>query len=328
MRVFPGLLSKYSPVSLAVLIALSFSTGSLQAQSANASSSAHSRRPAGVPEEYVVTPFGYFHPSCVLSLAPGDRQLPDGRVQHANGGLDAKAPACIYPRYSRSGVPVNAGARTSTPQEPMVSGWLETAYIATWSPVQSYGGLAATWTVPPPPKADDGQWLFFFPGLEDLFDVQSILQPVLQWTAGQWAVANWNCCLANIAVRSALVNVKPGDQIFGSISSDCPAGTLTCPTWNVFSLDRRSKQSTILAHTPSNGQSFNWAFGGTLEPYYVVSCDDFPRGQSSFSVIVFDEYLRPVANPIWSLAMPLPGYLDPDCNYGVQSKPYQITLNY
>jgi hypothetical protein len=36
------------------------------------------RRPVNVPAEYVVTPFGYFHPSCVQSIAKDDALLPNG----------------------------------------------------------------------------------------------------------------------------------------------------------------------------------------------------------------------------------------------------------
>ena len=32
-------------------------------------------RPPQVPEEYIVTPFGYFHPSCVVHLAEGEELM-------------------------------------------------------------------------------------------------------------------------------------------------------------------------------------------------------------------------------------------------------------
>src|ERR1035441_2122355 len=56
-----------------------------QASSLNMLPVAGQNRPATVPEGYVITPFGYFHPSCVQSLAKGERLLADGRVQHADG---------------------------------------------------------------------------------------------------------------------------------------------------------------------------------------------------------------------------------------------------
>src|ERR1700691_188381 len=57
-------------------------------------------RPAGVPDGYVITPVGYFHPSCVRQLTAGETLLADGRViQHADGTLE-NVPACNYARYT------------------------------------------------------------------------------------------------------------------------------------------------------------------------------------------------------------------------------------
>jgi len=44
---------------------------------AQAQTPAGPNRPAAVPPDYVVTPFGYFHPSCAVQLAEGDRLEPD-----------------------------------------------------------------------------------------------------------------------------------------------------------------------------------------------------------------------------------------------------------
>jgi len=82
-------------------------------------------RPAGVPEEYVITPFGYFHPSCVLQIAKGETLLADGRVlQHADGTLE-DLPACEYPHYVASGE--IAGAGVTKVESPTIDGWVEYA---------------------------------------------------------------------------------------------------------------------------------------------------------------------------------------------------------
>src|ERR1700760_3473708 len=61
-------------------------------------------RPANVPDGYVITPFGYFHPSCVQSLTKGERLMADGRLQHSNGNVEEKAAVCNYPHFTRSGI--------------------------------------------------------------------------------------------------------------------------------------------------------------------------------------------------------------------------------
>ena len=99
-----------------------------------------------------------------------------------------------------------------------------------------------------------------------------------------------------------------------------------CATWNIFSLDARTGKSTTLAKTPSDGQVFNWAFGGALEPYYVVNCDDYPRdGHEAYKVIVFDERFIPI-DPKWSVSVGTTA--TPQCGYKVDAKPFEVTLDY
>jgi hypothetical protein len=293
-------------------------------------------RPPQVPDGYVVTPFGYFHSSCVQSLAKDERVLADGRLQHADGSVEENAVVCSYPHYTRAGVRVtattaqeaNAQAKKTNNASPEINGWLEQANIVAGSAAKSFGGMNASWTVPPQPLANDGQVLYFFPGLEDINNTESILQPVLQFYLGQWSIASWNCCLSGIVTNSAGVNVSPGDRIYGSITSTCPAGTLTCPTWNVLSLDMTTGESTTLGATPSGGQTFNWAFGGVLEPYYVISCDDFPPdGKLAFDkVTVFDQSLKPVHDLKWQGSFN--STETPQCDFGVEHDPHKVTLKY
>ncbi|HEX6771029.1 MAG TPA: hypothetical protein VF126_03320 [Acidobacteriaceae bacterium] len=257
-------------------------------------------RPSNVPEGHVVTPFGFFHASCLQSLARGERLLADGRIQHANGSTNTKVAVCQHPHYLRSGVVVNAAnARTS----PQIDGWVESASITTGSTNKSYGALIANWTVPPQPYANQGQVLYFFPGFEDINNPQTtILQPVLGWYQGQWSIASWNCCLNGMVSNSPAVAVNTGDRIYGSITSTCPPGTLSCATWNVLSLDLSTGESTTLSDTPSEGQVFNRAFGGVLEAYFIDSCDAYPADQQlTFDrVTVFDESLHPLGRQKWS----------------------------
>lgn len=295
-------------------------------------------RPANVPGEYVITPFGYFHPSCVRSLAKGERQMADGRVQHADGSVEEPVTVCSYPHYMRGGIRTKAGsAQTTTPEAGITestpsstfSGWVESASITTGSPSQSYGAMIGTWTVPPQPVADDGQVLYFFLGFEDINHVESIIQPVLGWYQGHWTIAGWNCCINGVVTNSPFVNVSSGDEIYGSVTSSCPAGTLSCATWNVLTLDMSTGESTTLSNTPSAGQIFNWAFGGVLEVYYVSTCDDYPSdGRLSFDQIrVFDQNLHPVLNPKWGEAA-VSSTIQPQCGYEVEPRRRVVTLEY
>ena len=282
---------------------------------------AGSHRPGNVPAEYVVTPFGYFHPSCVQSIGEGEALLANGQVRHSDGSVTG-ATSCDYPRYAPDGSPKTATAKMQVPE---ISGWLENAnFVAAAN--HSFSGLFAEYAVPQQPIGRDGQILFFFPGLEDINGTESILQPVLTWATGQWTVSNWNCCLSDITVQSTPVNVSPGDVIYSSITEDCPPGTLSCATWTIYSIDTHTARNTTLATTPSQGQVFNWAFGGVVEPYYVINCDDYPKnGGESYQVIVFDENANTL-EPTWSVAGNTTG--TPQCGYNVLTKPLEVSLEF
>ncbi len=284
-------------------------------------------RPPEVPEGYVITPIGYFHPSCVFRIEDGETLLADGRVEHADGTVEANVPVCSYPHYTPTGLLVPTNVReVSEAHVPVVDGWLE--YVSATTST-SYGEITATWAVPPQPTTNHGQTLFFFPGLEDYNDVLSIVQPVLQWYApGPWAVASWNCCMKGIIWESSPVKVRPGDTILGTIISDCKAGLQSCANWKVVSEDETTGKKTTLGMTPAEGQIWNWGFGAVLEVYGVRQCSDFPANESVvFTVQLYDQNRNVISNPGWT-GTPAGASTSPNCNYGLNVTATQQTLEY
>jgi hypothetical protein len=281
-------------------------------------------RPAGVPDGYVITPSGYFHPSCVLRLAEGETLLAGLAIQHADGTIENVAP-CSYPHYTAGGEMVIAGVNPPT----IGHSWIEAGNVTTST---SYGELTVNWTVPPAPAANNGQTVYLFPGLEDINHIVSIIQPVLGWNAdfsAAWSIASWNCCPSGITVESPPLRVKAGHEILGTIKDTCSAGTLSCSTWDVTTEDATTGKSTKLRNTPSEGQTFNWAFAGALEVYNIAKCADYPKkGSITFSsVALYDYHFDLISNPGWSIVSWASG-LTPQCNYGGQVAATQVTLDY
>lgn len=285
-------------------------------------------RPPEVPAGYLVTPFGYFHPSCVFRIEERETLLADGRVEHADGTVEANVPVCSYPHYTPTGLLVSADVReASGGNAPVIRGWLE--YVSATTST-SYGEITATWTVPPQPATNDYQTLFFFPGLEDSNDVLSIVQPVLQWYApGPWAVASWNCCMQGTVWESHPVKVSPGDTILGTIISMCKKGLNYCANWKVISQDVTTGKKTTLRKTPAEGQVWNWGFGAVLEVYGVKQCSDFPANNNStvFTVQLYDQNRNLISDPGW-IGTPAGAGTDPNCNYGLNVTATQETLQY
>jgi hypothetical protein len=111
---------------------------------AQALTSAGPNRPATVPANFVITPFGYFNPGCVTHLAPGDVVRQDeNAIQHANGSYDNIA-ACASPHYTVDGEPINGDQPAVKP--PTIShAWIEYASTTTSS---SFGYMNVTWNDP------------------------------------------------------------------------------------------------------------------------------------------------------------------------------------
>jgi hypothetical protein len=319
---------------------------------AQAQAPAGPNRPARVPQSYVITPFGYYHPSCVHHLEEGDEIRPDVlAIHHAN-----KAPtpiiSCAYPHYRADGLAVFGDERPSQHPKPPTIGhsWIVSAQCVTTpsSPqncgttAPSFGFLSAQWTVPPNPPSNDGQTLLYFPGLQDLNQTtpSTILQPVLGWNqdfASAWSIASWNCCVNGTVQESTPQLVSPGDTILGYMFNNCAPGTVSCSQWVVNALDLRTGQNSTLNRSSSFNQTFNWAFGGVLEVHNVTQCSDYPDSTTglnggthsiSFNAIrLYDDKMNLIPNPNWSIVNNVGAGATPQCSYG-GSLPTEVKLNY
>lgn len=289
--------------------------------------------PANVPLGYVVTPFGYFHPSCVRVIGERSVLQADGSVKEADGSV-TRASACRYPHYTKEGVRLDGNALPSHPmmqsrsaKAPDVNGWLEASWYTNSAP---YGGMSAKWLVPSGPATNVGQVLYFFPGLEDAENVQTILQPVLGWNGfndSAWTIASWNCCQGGNADHSNPVSVSTGDQIVGAIRGDCAAGSV-CSTWDIVTTDNNTAQRTLLKQSSSYGQTFDWVMAGVVEVYGVSSCDHYPsNGFVDFTNVVVQDINKQNTSVPWQSSGLMPSD-PPACNYGVNVAPTSASLTF
>lgn len=263
-----------------------------------------SRRPANVPKEYVVTPFGYIHPSCVVHVRDGER-VGHNVLYHVDGTAETVA-TCQYPRYRANGKVVEP----STPKPPEISwDWVEDStdfYSA------NLGEQTSTWYVPPAPTSHDGQTDYFFPG------IGNIMQPVMGWGADYatgWGIASWVCC--SPAAESTAIPVNPGDLISGTITQNCSTGTSSCDSWQVVTTDMTTNQTTTLSAEPTQGDQ-NEAVGGVMEVYSISQCSDYPpNGEIVYNSYFYDYNGNPVTNLNWTNSASSTD--SPQCNYSAQS---------
>jgi hypothetical protein len=322
---------RISAYSLLRSIAITMLVAGLPA--AQALTPAGPKRPATVPADYVITPFGYFHPSCVMHLAKGDVVRQDeNAIRHANGTSD-NMPVCAYAHYKADGEKVTGDERAVTGDKLAVkhnffNGSNVVEYAASVADIQTgsisdgpYGALFAKWKVPPAPSTDDGQTLHLYPGMSTYTDpVLSTLQPTLSWNddfPSAWGIASWNCCPSGITLEAAPVPVNSGDTIVGQMFETCGAG---CPTWDVVIGDETlglSENNSELLYTSSLGQTFNYAYAGVLEAYGIAQCSDYPPNHSItfYDLSLYDWNLNYIYDLTWQSGV-VSGQT-PACNFGV-----------
>jgi hypothetical protein len=296
---------------------------------------AQSRAPKGspAPDGYLITPYGYFHSSCVKQLNDGD-VIKDETIQRANGAVDSTE-ACAYSHFTARGEEVVPGDR-----DPKIThSWIVAVDTAPVNPKGSFGELVTEWEVPPAPKTNHGQTIYFFPGLEDYKDVVTILQPVLGRNAyykEAWGIASWNCCVKGTVYVSNPRPTATGHIIGGGIKDNCKPGTVECKSWDVVTEDLTTGVGTELANTSNFKQTFNWAFTSALEVYNIVDCSDYPAGGKLYAgdIHLYNDNFKSI--PLtdyavldhWQLLRP--GSVSPACgrNATEANKFQEITLDF
>jgi hypothetical protein len=58
--------------------------------------------PPGVPDNYVITPNGYFDPACVKRVEDGGAILGNNSIRHADGSIE-RMTACPSPHFKKDG---------------------------------------------------------------------------------------------------------------------------------------------------------------------------------------------------------------------------------
>lgn len=311
-------------------------------------------RPAAVPEGYVITPMGYFHPSCVKQVAKDDVIRPEEMaIRHVDGSFDAM-PSCAYPHFNSRGevvptelaskdsetgkgerVPLNPSADDEGVKPPFIGhSWIVDVDTVTST---SFGAITSEFKVPKAPPSHDGQTIYFFPGMQELPEVsqETIIQPVLGWGANStyattWTISSWNCCTKGTLYVSPLEVVHTGDTIYGEVVNQCSPGTLRCGKWTIYTADKTNGAWTKLKNESNFGQIFNWAFGAVLEVYNISRCSDYPVGgkEESYDVSLYNYKFQKVT-PHWYTQLPAAGDT-PQCGYGayLDGGPSAMTLTY
>jgi hypothetical protein len=259
-------------------------------------------------EDYVSTPVGKIHKTCI----------------HQSDEPDAKLPRCKY--VSKVNLTTTEGVEAPAAkglQPPTVNGWVENSYAYAPAANPWFGRAYSAWTVPRNPISISNQLLYYFPGFQNLSGTLSIIQPVMQWGnngrfgGNYWSIASWFVNTAGVAVHSTPKTVVTGNVIDGSmIGSNCTAAG-SC-TWTITTKVRNSSTLiTTLVRTP--GVVYNWAAPAALEAYRLTACNQYQGNTGIY--ISTDLYLRTslVKSTLpWSSTV---RSVTPSCHYAATNSP-------
>jgi hypothetical protein len=282
-------------------------------------------RPANVPSDYVATPAGYFHPSCVVYLADGEQVTARGDVRQPDQSV-RQVQACTRPSFDMQGAARERDAAgVDVRPAASFSGWL--AYSETNPGGVAASEMVADWVVPSAPASATGQVLYYFPGLESS-SVVTILQPVLAWNGynnNAWTMANWNCCKSGTVYTGKPINVRVDDQIHGAMNGAGCKKSTPCTAWSITSTDVTTGQSTTF-QTSSYNQLFNWYFGGVMEVYGVGDCAQFPaNGSITFTNVKVWDYAGHTLSPTYGGRVASGA---PSCGYDINATTSQTVIGF
>jgi hypothetical protein len=252
--------------------------------------------------DYVTTPSGQFHKSCVYAVD--------------SGASVGKHPACSYKAILSN----RAKAASSKVTAPTVNGWVEASYQYAPSPGWfSYSG--AGWYVPSNPNSPSAL-IYYFPGFENTSGSLSIIQPVLQWGnnggfgGNYWTIASWFVDNNGTVNYSTPVTVSAGQIIDGTMSGTSCTTAGVC-TWTITTAVRNTGASTVLTVRP--GYVYNLAFPFALEAYGLTACNQYPANGAAAAY----NYLYLGTSYTYDTATWSPWVIGgtPSCNYSVTISP-------
>jgi hypothetical protein len=277
-------------------------------------------RPPGVPAHYLMTPHGYFDPSCIVEIQDDEKVDANDDIVRRDG---TKRPLsmCLLPHFHKDGQRVGPLFET-----PTVNSWV--ADVESTS-VGASSFISANWTVPHNPTSVGSQVVYFFPGFVPLATDDTILQPVLGWnhlgTGGGWKIASWNCCRNGNNLHSPLVSVSAGASLFGYVwGTGCNSQTGVCSSWQVLTSVANGAQTTL--NTNSYGEVLDWDFAAALEAYNVNLCQQYPPdSRVTFQNVTVRNVSGATVQPSWSTTL---FAASPECGRNASFTSTSATINW
>jgi hypothetical protein len=255
-----------------------------------------------LPPNYVATPIGWIHQSCLYEVAENESVEEPGIIHRADGSVFTPPP-CPY-------ATVHPVSSDPSAEFPTFTNWTTDGTRAN---ANGFTFLSGQWTVPLRPD-NTGATIFIFPGIQDPQN-NFIIQPVLQFGSSMagggnfWAIASFACpfggnCFIN---RGGAQRVDVGNTIVGSlVGSHCGGGC----TWVITAESSNGSRTQI---TWQARQVYPFAFVA-FEVAGLSHCNQLPEDTSLKMSTALENSVGAVVTGPWH-----PETLFPHCNFHTTS---------
>jgi hypothetical protein len=226
--------------------------------------------------------------SCILQVANGE---------HVD--LSQAAPACEGAAFAAPRVQIYASDVHLKSEQPL-------------------SGFTADWVVPPLPRSNFGQVVYFWPGFKSQQPEMGlpVLQPVLQYGqhGSQWELQSWFVDGNDPrypVVTAPAISVKPGDKItsYMSLSEDGK-------TWTVSGTNLNSGKDTTLNIKYSSAGNTDYDYAMLVNENINVNsyCSRMPDDSAQPGVLTFTNVTVNGAKPTWTTRANCAGNPQCDCH--------------
>jgi hypothetical protein len=237
-----------------------------------------------IEDQFVSTPFGWYHKACVHEVEHESRIINEPEsffISNPGNYGGTEVYRCLY---KHSGEAIRQRMMQLQEYYPSAqfdgSGWQDYTKMDSGD---STDGFYGNWNVPASPSSG-GPILYMFTGLQNIDWVPperepskpfDIIQPVMQYGASAagggnyWSCASWYVTLTNDVVHGRAFRLSTGDNIYGNMTK---TGS---DSWYINCLDTNSNQNNAITVTKSLLQTQPWIYV-TLEVYGVRNCNEYP----------------------------------------------------
>ena len=247
------------------------------------------------PPDYVPTPTGYFHRSCVYEVPNRATIDANNNVVDEHGTFIKHIPKCPHSpiRKRHDNVGHNASGSATSPSLPTLSGWVE--WVEQDLASGQYNYMDGYTPVPSAPSSySSGQLTYLFPGFEPT-DGHIVYQTVLQYGVSPagggayWGLAAWWVDTSNNAGHSSLVTVNEGDVIYHAIyvyDKVCIWNgfkNVCHPKWELYANDTTVSGKQVTLFQEPTSLTMTRAMPVALEAYGITACNQLP-GSGYFEI--------------------------------------------